>query len=55
MILDSVLDGVEDLCQAIDAVLTGMRGNAELFERLLCLYAARIKAVLEANGGPTDH
>ena len=62
-----IKDGVEDhlrrggdhsqaaLCQAIDAVLTGMRGNAELFELLLCSYPARIKAVLEGNGGPTDY
>lgn len=62
-----IKDGVEDhlrrggdhsqaaLRQAIDAVLTGMRGNTDLFERLLCSYPARIKAVFEADGGPTDY
>ena len=62
-----IKDGVEEhlrqggdqsqaaLRRAIDAVLNGLRGNTGLFERLLCSYPARIKAVLEADGGPTDY
>ena len=62
-----IKDGVEDYLRkggdhsqtalrvAIDVVLNGIRGNTELFERLLCSYPARIKAVLQANGGPTDY
>ena len=43
------------LCVAIDVVLNGIRGNTEPFERRFCWFPARIKAVLQANGGPTDN